>query len=68
MLEFTFVLEDGTTKTFKYDLAAKETIIYFGDKFPITTYNGPVIRFKSLDEVSKVEYLHITEYDIDIPF
>lgn len=68
MLEFTFVLEDGTTKTFNRWEFDKETVIYFGDKFPLITYNGPVIRFKSLEEVSKVKYLHISVYDNDIPF
>lgn len=67
MLDITFTLEDGTTKTFRYDFA-KETVIYFGDKFPFTTYNGPVIRFNSLDEVSKVKYLHISYNDNEIPF
>ena len=67
MLEFTFTLEDGKMKTFSYEFD-KEAVIYFGDKFPFTTYNGPVIRFKSLDEVSKVKYLHISVYDSDIPF
>lgn len=67
MLEFTFTLEDGKKKTFSYEFD-KEAVIYFGDKFPFTICNEPVIRFKSLDEVSKVKYLHISVYDSDIPF
>lgn len=67
MLEFTFTLEDGTQKNLICEFD-KEAVIYFGDKFPFTTYNGPVIRFKSLDEISKVKYLYISYHDNDIPF
>ena len=67
MLEFTFTLEDGTIKIFRSEFD-NEAVIYFGDKFPFKTYNGPIIRFKSLDEVSKVKYLHISYNDNEIPF
>lgn len=67
MLEFTFTLEDGTQKNLIYEFD-KEALIYFGDEFPFTTYTGPVMRFKSLDEISKVKYLYISVHDNDIPF